>query len=191
MTQAANLGALGTNVNSSGKVSLASGATGVLPISSMPAGTVLQVATAYKTDVQAIPSGTSTFADITGLSVTLTPRSSSSKFLCIWSLGIGNGTDAATCYIRLNRNGTAIGLADAAGNRTLGSSIYINTAIGGEMIPSTNSFLDAPATSSAVTYKLTASSNNTSYINRSARDNDGTGYDGRATSSLTILEIAV
>ena len=158
----------------------------------LPAGTVLQVASGYKTDAQTISTNPPTFADITGLSVTLTPRSSSSKFLCIWTVSAGNGLDASTCHIRLNRNGTAIALGDAASNRTTGSSIYINTSIGGEMLASSNTYLDSPATASAVTYKLTASTNttNVTYINRSARDNDNIYYDGRVTSSITVLEIA-
>jgi hypothetical protein len=156
------------------------------------AGTVLQVVSATKTDTQTITAFPPTFVDITGLSVTLTPLSSSSKFLCIWTISAGNGADASTCHFRLNRNGTAIGLADAASNRTTGSSIYANTASTGQMIASSNSYLDSPATGSAVTYNLTASSNNTapSYINRSARDNDTAAFDGRVTSSITVMEIA-
>lgn len=167
-------------------------ASGVPSTSNMPAGTVLQAVSAYKTDVQTVTSFTDTFVDVTGLSVTLTPRSSSSKFLCIFTISSGNGADASTGYFRLNRNGTAIALADAAGSRTVGSTIFINSAIGGQMLAASNSYLDSPATSSAVTYKITTASNNTNptYINRSARDNNTTGYDGRATSSLTVLEIA-
>jgi hypothetical protein len=151
---------------------------------------VLQVASATKTDTQTVASGSSTFVDLTSLSVTLTPKSSSSKFLCIWSVNLANGADAGTAYIRLNRNGTAIGLADAAGSRITGSSAYVNTAIVGQMIPSSNSYLDSPATTSAVTYNISMSSNNTSYVNRSARDNNAAVYDGRSTSSLTIMEIS-
>lgn len=151
---------------------------------------VLQVASATKTDTQTITSAPPTFVDVTSLSVTLTPKSASSKFLCIWTVNIGNGADGGTAHVRLNRNGTAIGLADAASNRTTGSSAYINTAIGGQIIPSSNSFLDSPATTSAVTYKITMCSNNTSYVNRSTRDNDAATYDGRVPSSLTIMEIS-
>ena len=155
---------------------------------------VLQVASAYKTDTQTVSSGTPTFVDITGLTVTITPKSSSSKFIIMWTVTMGNGSDASHGYVRLNRNGTAIALADAASNRTTASSAVVNTATGGQTIPSTNSYLDSPATSSAITYKLTASNNSggssNTFINRSSRDNDAVGYDGRSTSSLTVLEIA-
>lgn len=162
--------------------------------SNFGAGAVLQVVQAYKTDTQTVSSGTPTFVDISGLSITITPASSSSKFLIMWSVVIGNGTDASHGYVRLNRDGTAIALADAASNRTRASSGVINTAIAGQTVPSTNSFLDSPATASAITYKLTVSNNNvggsSTFINRSSRDLDFTGYDGRSTSSFTILEIA-
>jgi hypothetical protein len=168
--------------------------TGTVAVARLPAGTVLQVANAYKTDTQTVSSGVSSFVDITGLSVTITPTSSTSKFLCIWSVTMANGADASHGYVRLVRNGTAIALADAASNRTTASSAVINTAIAGQSIPSTNSYLDSPATSSAITYKLTAANNpigsSNTFINRSSRDTDLANYDGRSTSSLTVLEVA-
>lgn len=160
--------------------------------SQLPAGTVLQAVSAYKTDTQTVSSGAPTFVDISGLSVTITPRSSSSKFLCIFSVVMGSGADLAHGYVRLNRNGTAIGVADTAGSRTSASAGVANTSQGGQVLTATNSYLDSPSTASAITYKLTVTTNNVNptYINRSSRDNDGTYYDGRSTSSLTVLEIA-
>jgi hypothetical protein len=169
-------------------------ASGVPTRAQLPAGCILQVAQAYKTDTQTISSGTPTFVDITGLTVTITPTSATSKFLVTWAVVMGNGADASHGYVRLNRNGTAIALADAAGNRTTASSAVVNTSTTGQTGVSTNSFLDSPATASAITYKLTASNNNvggsSTFINRSSRDTDLVGYDGRATSSLTVMEIA-
>lgn len=176
------------------KITSAALDSGVPTRAQLPAGCVLQVAQAYKTDTQTITSGTPTFVDITGLTVTITPTSATSKFLITWAVVMGNGADASHGYVRLNRDGTAIALADAAGNRTRASSAVVNTSIAGQTITSTNSFLDSPATASAITYKLTASNNSagssSTFINRSSRDTDLAGYDGRATSSLTVMEIA-
>lgn len=178
----------GTIQNTSALVS------GKVPYSTLPAGSVLQVINAYKTDTQTISSATPTFVDITNLSITITPKSSSSKFLIMWSVVMANGADASHGYVRLNRNGTAIALADAASNRTTASSAIVNTSQGGQSLVTSNTYLDSPATSSAITYKLTASNNNVggsnTFINRSSRDQDLTGYDGRSTSSFTVLEIA-
>jgi hypothetical protein len=156
-------------------------------------GSVIQVAHAYKTDTQTI-SASATFQDITGLTVTLTPKKISSKFLIQWSVVMGNGTDASHGYIRINRNGTVIGNADAASNRTPAAGLIVNTAVAGQTLPATGSFLDSPATTSAITYKLTSKSNESAavtYINRSSRDTDLSGYDGRGTSYLLVMEIAV
>ena len=185
-------------IDTSGNLQLSTAGTKVLNSSGRPilnqTGSILQVVQAYKTDTQTISSGTPTFVDITGLSVTITPASSSSTFLIMWSVVMGGGTDATHGYVRLNRNGTAIALANAASNRTTASSGVVNTAVAGQTIPSTNSYLDSPATASAITYKLTASNNNvggsSTFINRSSRDSDLTGYDGRSTSNITVLEIA-
>lgn len=178
----------GANVAIAGNLTV----TNKLTTSSLPVGAVLQVATAYKTDVQTITNNL-TFVDIAGLTITITPTSSSSKFLILWNVALANGTDQSHGYIRLVRNGTNIGLADAAGSRTPASSAIVNTGVAGQINVSSNSFLDSPNTSSSITYKLMGASNNVgglTYVNRSLRDTDLAGYDGRATSSLTVFEIA-
>jgi hypothetical protein len=163
-----------------------------MPVTLLGNGQVpVRVSTVYKTDTQTISSGVSTFVDITGLSITITPSSSSSRFLVMWSVGIGGGVDATHGYVRLFRNGTTIGLADAAGSRTTAVSSVVNTSIGGQTLTSSNYFLDSPATGSAVTYKLAASNGSGAiYINRSSRDTDLAQYDGRSTSSLVVMEIS-
>ena len=52
------------------------------------------------------------------------------------------------------------------------------------------SLLDSPSSTSAQTYKVQARSNGgTYYINRSVNDTDSADH-GRASSSLTLMEIA-
>ena len=166
---------------------------GTLPKARMPAGTVLQVVSATKTDTQLFVSS-STFSDITGLSVTLTPTSATSKFLIFWSVVAGNGSDGSHFYTRLQRNGSNILVADAASNRTGASGGVINTSGPGQEHVNASTYLDSPATTSTLTYKLQGTSNWTgggsSYVNRSTRDNDAAGYDGRSTSSIFVMEIA-
>ena len=53
--------------------------------------------------------------------------------------------------------------------------------------------MDSPATTSAVTYQVGCIPGTTTthiHINRSDRDNSGTGYDYRAVSNLTAWEIS-
>lgn len=156
-------------------------------------GSVIQVVHAYKTDTQTI-SASATFQDITGLTVTLTPKKASSKFLIQFCVVMGNGTDASHGYVRINRNGSVIGNADQAGSRASAAGAVVNTSVAGQTIPTTAVYLDSPATLSPLTYKLTAKSNETAavtYINRSSRDIDAASNDGRGTSYLMVMEIAV
>ena len=157
----------------------------------LPVGSVVQVLSVTKTDVQTI-SPSMTFVDIASLTLTITPRATANKILAIWTVVHGNGQDQSHGYVRLNRAGTPIGLADTAGSRTSASSCVINTYPTGQMQSSSNSYLDSPSTTAATIYKLTAAANagtSASYINKSVRDNDNANYDGRATSSLTLMEI--
>lgn len=156
--------------------------------SNFPAGSVLQVLQATKTD--SFSTTSTSDVDITGLSVTITPSSSANKILVSFStVGSING-DIAHGYFNIVRGSTLIFKGDAAGSRT-GATSVINEPTPGQMLCYSQTYLDSPATTSATTYKLQlhSSNGNTIYVNRSARDNDAAAYDGRAVSSITVMEI--
>jgi hypothetical protein len=161
--------------------------TAGVPASAMPAGSVLQVVSVTKTDVA---SGTNTtFADVAGLSVSITPSSASNKILVIANV-TGNGT-ALSNHLRLAlvRNSTQIALGDADALR-IRLSGWIYNPDGYGIGSSVTTHLDSPNTTSAVTYKVQAScENNTWYINRSSNDPDNY-TSGRSVSSITLMEIA-
>jgi hypothetical protein len=152
------------------------------------AGSVLQVVSTVKTDTFSV--ATATFTDVTGLSVSITPSSSSSKILVMFGVAAGP-SNASSQNLRLVRNSTVIYAGDAASNRPLGyastyaSSDYIVFPVGG-------SYLDSPATTSATTYKIQVASSGgtTTYVNRTVGDRDTTAYDLRGASSITVMEIA-
>jgi len=162
--------------------------------SNFGAGAVLQVAQGYKTDTFSTTS--TSLQDVSGLTVTLTPASSSSKFLIMVNMTYLN-----TFYvgrIALLRNGTEIGKADAAGSRPLDFLYYsnsTNSAADGQLVRESMDYLDSPATSSSITYKIQASARTdgaggTMYINRSLADRNTTSYDARGVSSIVVMEIA-
>jgi hypothetical protein len=155
-------------------------------------GKVLQVLSAIKTDTQLF-SSSSTFSDISGLSLSITPSSTSSKILVFWAVAAGNGSDGSHFYTRLLRGATSLAAGAAASNRTGAAGLVINTGHPGQVLMNSSSYLDSPNTTSATTYKLQGTSNwsggGSSYVNRSTRDVDLPGYDGRSSSSLTIMEI--
>jgi hypothetical protein len=172
-----------------------SGDTGV-PASGMPTGSVIQTVSAVKTDTFATTPG-AVWTDIPGLSVAITPISSTSKILIIVDVkGAGTASNSVV-RSRLLRNSTAIYVGDAASNRPLGlgqfyigaqaDNVHYLAQLGG-------TYLDSPATILATTYKIQIGSDandRTCYVNRTQADRDTSYYDSRIASSITVMEIKV
>ena len=163
---------------------------------SLPAGMggkVLQVLQAVKSD--AFSTTSTSLVDVSGLSVSITPSSTSSKILVHVDLLL-----SASYFIghaQLVRNSTLIYRADSAGNRPIDSITFAqNPSNDGIMQRSSIMYLDSPSTTSATTYKVQASTRKDAagsgvfYINRTTQDRDTTGYDARGVSSITVMEIA-
>jgi hypothetical protein len=144
-------------------------------------GGVLQVVSATKTD--SFSTGSSTFADITDLSVSITPTSSTSKILVLVDVFVGSSADGAM-LINLNRDSTAI--AQGVGGSQPSSMIGTPRDLI-DLHASTLTFLDSPSSLSSITYNLQGKrvGAGTSYINR--RGND-TVFS--TASSITVMEIA-
>ena len=157
-------------------------------------GGVLQV-------LQTVDSGTTsystteTWTDAGSLSVTITPKFATSKIMVEYF--IHNSTNDATVTHRITRNGTAIGIGDANGvrQRVTTRTGRIRSGDENHISPPTGmKYLDSPATTSALTYKvqlrLQVSEGpiimNTSY---NQPNNDYT-YSGRTISTITVSEIA-
>lgn len=162
-------------------------------------GGVVQVVSTTKTDTQSI-SGT-TFTDV--LTATITPKFANSKILIKCDLNIiavlTANTTAGQRYsaAKLYRDSTQIALGDASSLRSqvwfASNSIGDTTNDGYKMAQSSGSYLDSPATTSAITYKVkcasTYSVNYTTVINRTGPDDDA-DYSHRGASTLTLMEIA-
>ena len=150
-------------------------------------GTVLQIQSTIKTDTFSMTS--TTFADVTGLSVSITPKSTTSKIFVMAAVS-GTGQLAATNFFgRLMRDSTAIAVADAASSRTQ-STIAARDQDNGSVMPVM--FLDSPATVSAVTYKIQVRSQGSGsavYINRTGPDSDS-ATTARTVSSITVFEVS-
>ena len=144
-------------------------------------GGILQVVQTVKTD--AFSSSTGSFVDVTGLSATITPRSTSSKILVLVSLV--NGNTSATGSIRLNLVRGATNIAQATGG-VLQSTFqnYPNNANSGDSANIT--FLDSPSTTSSTTYKIQTMpyALGTVVIGRLGV------ADERSVSTITLIEVA-
>ena len=161
----------------------------IIPVAGVPTGGgggIIQVVNAIKTDTA---STSSSFAD-TGLSASITPTSSSSKILIIAMLG-GLGADNSSIKAKLMRGSTDIAVGDAASNRA-------RATVQGQLSSTFNaasfhmSHLDSPSTTSATTYKVQFGGNGgvTVFLNRIARDSDGSAEDARTASTLTLMEVS-
>jgi len=158
-------------------------------------GRILQVAQAIKTDTQTQTS-LNTFLAVTGMTVSITPSSTSSKILVQGKVGIGGSSETDRSGLRLVRtvsgSDTAIAIADAASNRARFTSgptgsynQFLNTVVETPFF-----FLDSPSTTSAVSYKIEcyhAAGN--LFINRSSEDQDSAN-NGRGTSVIVAMEVA-
>jgi hypothetical protein len=147
---------------------------------------ILQVVTASKSDT--FSTASTTYTDVTGLSVSITPQSTTSKILVVASI-TGTGTTSSTNFFaRLMRDSTAIAIGDAAGSRTQTTV----SARDQDMQQSMSiMFLDSPATVSATTYKIQirAQAAFGVYINRGTADADNSNT-ARTFSSITVLEVS-
>ena len=92
-----------------------------------PAGAILQVVQTVKTDTTSITT-LDTWTDISGMSVSITPSSASNKILVTAVLNTGIEDDSYYS-LRLEKDGTAIAVGDAAGNRSQGYLVKVHTII--------------------------------------------------------------
>ena len=153
-------------------------------------GSVLQVVQATKTDTFSTTS--TSFTDITGMTVNITPSSTSNKVLVLVHCPITMG-DAGGGFTLL-RGSTEIFRGDAASSRQrftatgmYGSSSANNIYNGGT---GTAIFLDSPSSTSQQTYKLQAKIRATTlYVGLTIYDTDNDNAS-RHTSSITVMEIA-
>ena len=159
-------------------------------------GSILQVQSTTLATIwsQSVASGG--IADITGLSVSITPKSTSSKVFV--TVNMNAMTDVSGSYrpffcAQLKRGGTAIGGGTAAGSR-----VSINASGGYSPLPDVNtnlsfSYMDSPSTTSATTYQVAAfNAFGGTYnltVNQFAADGNS-ATTGRLSSTITVMEIA-
>lgn len=154
-------------------------------------GGILQVVSTAKTD--AFTTSSTSYTPITGLSATITPRSTSSKILVLAQISHGFPSGNGYGFFKVTRGGTDIYKGDTAGSRTTGvfggySSVDLTIAMESGSIMT----LDSPSTTSSITYQaevVLGGAGALAYINRSASDSDN-AQRGRGASSITLIEVA-
>lgn len=151
--------------------------------------TVLQVKSATKTDKFRTTS--TSYVDITGLSVSITPYSSTSTILVVGHVAMAPTSDNTYTLVRLMRNTTSLGVnTDGYG----ANSVTILSPAGAgtysqRECPLGNgiTFLDSPGTTSAVTYKFQTAAYVSGTTNINCRRSEG---GDSCVSTITVMEIS-
>ena len=154
-------------------------------------GKILQVVQATKGDVFTTTSTSN--VDVTGLSASITPASTSNKILVIVYLNalVTESTNRYGGRMQLVRDSTDIARGAAAGNR-----VRCSTGLSGDGdIFAQNvgiNFLDTPSSTSSLTYKVQVAHSQgiNIRINGSLNDSDSATYGQRNLSSIILMEVA-
>lgn len=143
---------------------------------------ILQVVSTTKTD--SFSTSSTSYVDVTGLSVTITPTSASSTILVLTGVAM-SGDNNSRMSVQLKRGTTDIAISTgfATTNQTSASfnTIYMSQYV-------SIAHVDSPATTSATTYKFQAkvsAGGGTGYINAQ----NGSTTHGNV-STLTVMEIS-
>ena len=156
-------------------------------------GKILQVQQTLKVDVYSMHDNQ--FEDITGMTATITPSSSSNKILVKIHLNYGGESNGYYVF-KLFRGTTHIGVS---------TSVSLSNQINGTFVGTTGyqdksqykcdtaayEILDTPSTTSATTYKIQVYSyaDRYFYLNR-PYNNDNNDYIFGGTSTITLMEVA-
>ena len=155
---------------------------------------ILQVVQTVKTDTTSQGSAGS-FADISGVSVTITPSSSSNKILIIPDLALG-GSDMSGYHLiwRLLRGSTPIAVATTATAAQLTGTGGMHRAASGAnayFFGCSKIFVDSPATTSAVTYNLGAIGGEGAVYYKNRGESDSSyHFPNAADSTITLMEVS-
>ena len=128
----------------------------------------------------AFPTTTNGFVDITGLTVDITPKSTSSKIMVEVHIGTHDADAASAILYKLRRNSTDIGISTESSQNqgTFGATINADR---GEAV--SMKFLDDPQTTSSITYGVQVKGfGNSVDINKRS-----TVYS--TISTITVMEI--
>ena len=158
------------------------------------AGGVLQM---VHTEIQTRPSRSSgnTYADITGLNVTITPASASNKILIVFNAGLVSNSSRTTAFVL--KRAISGGATTILGGHTTGSrqQAWLRCASDSDSNHDYGShaeYYDSPNTTSAITYTVQWISQGTAYLNRTDGYGDGAEpYQAITNSRIYAQEIGV
>jgi hypothetical protein len=133
------------------------------------------------------------YVDVTGLTVTITPTSATSKVLLIASVALNyNNSDSDFGSVTLFSGSTNLAVPDSPGSRTAALSHNVRVVSTAHMMATHMTFLDSPGVATPVTYSvrvLRSGSAGTIFVNRSSADTNAANHP-RGVSTITAIEVA-
>ena len=178
-------------INGNGTIT---GYTPTVTTSMLPAGSILQVQHVKDTSSQTWQqSDYAAWADITALTVNITPAATGSKILVLAHTCLSEQSTDYGIWFRVMRDSTAL-VGTSSNNRTpmgfgnSNSGSYFDDKI----VSADFSYVDEPSSTSQLTYKVQAVSRYSPHswgYNRSYDNTNGPAY-GQGVSTLTLMEIA-
>ena len=169
----------------------------IIPTTGAPTGGgggIIQVQSVTKTDAYNMPSNDTNFHTVTGLSVSITPKFSTSKILVLYDMNWSAQNGHCSC--RLMRDSTPIKVGDASGNKiqATGQIHHSGSNDQYDLEQVSGTHLDSPSTTSAVTYSMQVgtpySASYEVYVNYHAEDGQNLAWQGRGASSITVMEVS-
>ena len=157
---------------------------------------MVQTKTTHKNDT--FVTNSTSYTDLTGLNVNITPTSSSNKILVLVNVSYG-GHSNLYGFGRLVRttsgnSSVVIGVGNAAGNRTQAGFPIQNVDNGNTVYHQKEAsfmFLDSPNTTTSTEYQvqcMTHTGSQDVYINW-PQNNDNSNYIGRFSSNIIAMEV--
>lgn len=161
-----------------------------------PAGHIIQVVSTTKTDAFTATTGTpASPIDVTGFSLNITPKSTSSKILVRASLNYGGNNNVYGAFYFLRGSTHLVRSTAVTGSSQTKAAIAVhgdNNNFQYGLQSAQFEYLDSPASTSQLTYKMQMSSHNGTtqfYLNR-PYDTANSAYLHGGTSTFTLMEIA-
>ena len=160
-------------------------------------GKVLQVVSNHVNTRASMTLTQSVITNVSNLSCTITPTSTSSKILISIRWNGEISASSQDLLFGMKRDSTDIGSAPAVGSNgygmaSIGESGGISANYDSTLENCYLEYIDSPSTTSAVTYYCTARNGyaaSTLYTNRVVNASTASGYDN-ATSSVTLTELS-
>ena len=163
----------------------------ILPVDGAPTGGGGGIIQVVQATLDTKTSTTSTSYTDTGLSVTITPKFSTSKILIRYNINVSINSDSNIAFFQIVRGSTAVGNGNQGSSRT-----KCHTALRGQHSDTnphgvtSGEFLDSPSTTSATTYKIQYTvDGNTCFINKATGDSDVAAHPS-PLSTLTLMEVS-